>query len=73
MTIEVEEVEEDVGDRVGFHSPPHDVRVGLVNPLLQTLEAGAALLVEGDQLAVEDRIAGAELARRVAAPPGTAR
>ena len=62
--VEVEEVEDHVGDRVGLHPPPDDALRGLVDPLLEALEARPAVLVEGDQLAVEDRVAGAELRGR---------
>ena len=51
---------------MALHAAADDGVGGLVDALLEALEARTALVVEGDQLAVEDRVAGAEPAREAA-------
>ena len=66
--VEVEEVEDLVDERgrLGGHSPPLD-------PGLEQGEVGLAVLVERDDLAVDDRLAGVEPARRIEERPEVAR
>src|SRR3954452_8714255 len=61
MSVEVEQVEDDVRDRRVLHAAPDGRVRGEVHARLEPLEARPALVVEGHQLAVEDHPAGAEL------------
>ena len=60
--VEVEQVEDQVGDGAVGHPAPHGGRRSEVHAALKALEAGPAVLVEGDDLAIEHRLPGAERA-----------
>ena len=60
--VEVQDVEDHVGHRLALGQAPHRRLGRQVHAPLQALEAGAALLVEGHDLAVEQRVARAERA-----------
>jgi hypothetical protein len=64
--VEVEQVEEDVGDRVLRRGPPHRPVTRQVHPGLQALEARAPVGAEGHDLAVEDRLVRPEGPAQVA-------
>ena len=55
MPVEVQDVEEHERDRRLAHLAPHRGLVGQVHPVLEALEARPPVLVEGDDLAVEQR------------------
>ena len=63
VPVQVEDVEEHVGDGDVAHGAAHRGLVGQVHARLQALEARPALGVEGDDLAVEDRPSRAPSAR----------
>ena len=60
VPLEPQQVEDHVDDGVGLRQPPHRVLGGQVHAALELLERGAAG-IERDDLAVEDRVARAEL------------
>ncbi len=62
--VEPQQVEEHIGDGDLLHTSARRGLVGDVDPPLQALEAGQAALVEGHQLAVQDRAAVAQRARQ---------
>src|SRR5439155_4910570 len=59
--VEVQEVEDQVGDRAVGHPAPYGGGGGQVHAPLEPLEARPAVLVEGDDLAVEHRRARPQL------------
>jgi hypothetical protein len=61
-SVEVEQVEDREHDRDLLGAPLDAGVAGEVHAVLEALEAGAPVLVERDDLAVEDRVARAELA-----------
>ena len=58
LTIDEEHVEDRIEDRCGIHMGAHGVGIADVHPALKGREARLAVLVEGDDLSVEDRLAG---------------
>jgi hypothetical protein len=56
--VEVQEVEDQIGDGAVGHPAPHGGVGGEVHAALEPLEAGPTVLIERDHLTVEHRLAG---------------